>query len=701
MSDDHPKELGAAHSETDQRTRDETVNLTLLSDAQIQTLSDADAASTESIAQATASRSAHSEGDRLDRYELVKPLGQGAFAEVWLAVEDGEHGFRKRVALKILKRDVTDDETYEALLHEARVCGHLHHSNVVDVYGVGQAGTATYIAMEYIEGIPLDIILRKARRARLKVPRSVIVDLGCQVAAALDHAHRAVDHVGNPLRLVHRDLKPSNIIVSSDGVAKVTDFGLAKTTTSTQETEAGTLRGTPSYVAPEVWMGTRDFSPAVDLFALGAILWEMAVGELLFKGELPTIIGAAVNGEVDYDLQMLRLHQPELSPVMGGLLQRKPEDRTQTAREVQDVLQELGAKSPGPGGLRLFMGLAEALLDENLTLDDAVSQRALSGDRDWQRFAERVAVGADGGGGAVSVPPLESSIREEPGPTLRQQTLGAVATAGAEQTGTEELGSTRTPVVSRAPKERRLRKRKVTGAGTAKRRARGVESMLLLAALAVVVATVLLIVEPWSGPDATGLPEAPSEPVPSQAEPTIDAASGKETTLPAQSPPPLLQLDEDTRQKMEARRAASKKQREASQRADEERAAAERARAAAAEERRRAAADLQARSGGPSEDLAATSPKVEAAPVAQMGCIRIDSRGGLETWIGSTHLGRFNKGRVHRIKPGTYHVRQGIQSDFSDAVGVEGVRVKAGEMTSVLCEYGKRCKTTASVGACE
>ena len=78
-------------------------------------------------------KSNHSRGERLDRYELVHPLGQGAFAEVWLAMEDGEHGFRKKVALKILRRDVTDEETFEALLHEARVCGHLHHPNVVDV----------------------------------------------------------------------------------------------------------------------------------------------------------------------------------------------------------------------------------------------------------------------------------------------------------------------------------------------------------------------------------------------------------------------------------------------------------------------------------------------------------------------------------------------------------------------------------------
>ena len=148
-------------------------------------------------------------------------------------MEDGEHGFRKKVALKILRRDVSDEETFEALLHEARVCGHLHHPNVVDVYGVGQVGSTTFISMEYIEGVALDVILKRLRRSDLRMPLSVIMDLGIQVAMALDHAHNAKDHEGNPLELVHRDLKPSNIILSKDGLAKVTDFGLAKTTTST------------------------------------------------------------------------------------------------------------------------------------------------------------------------------------------------------------------------------------------------------------------------------------------------------------------------------------------------------------------------------------------------------------------------------------------------------------------------------------
>ena len=141
----------------------------------------------------------HAGGDRLGRYELVRVLGQGAFAEVWLAMEDGEHGFRKRVALKILKRDVTDDETYEALLHEARVCGHLHHGNIVDVYGVGQGGT-TFIAMEFIDGIPLDassseLEARPASAAQCDRRPQGLVSPAC--------AQRG-DHVGEPLRLVHR-----------------------------------------------------------------------------------------------------------------------------------------------------------------------------------------------------------------------------------------------------------------------------------------------------------------------------------------------------------------------------------------------------------------------------------------------------------------------------------------------------------------
>ncbi len=302
-------------------------------------------------------RSSFRKGQVMDRYRLVRRLGSGAFAEVWLAVEDGSHGFRKEVALKLLKRDKSDEETLAALLDEARVCGMLQHPHLVDVYGVGISSDIAYIAMEYIRGTTLGALLSKLKAKGLHLPLSVILDIGIQVCQGLDYAHTATDHNDEPLKLVHRDLKPGNLMLSKRSGVKIADFGLAKASTTSQSTEVGILRGTPGYIAPEVWGGSRDFGPHIDLFAVGAILWEMAVGSPLFHGSLPEVIGAAMHGSVGEDIQRLRLHQPMLGPVLEALLQRDPEKRTKSAWEVQVALQELREKNPAPGGLSFFLSL--------------------------------------------------------------------------------------------------------------------------------------------------------------------------------------------------------------------------------------------------------------------------------------------------------------------------------------------------------
>tara|TARA_Y100001968_G_scaffold328463_1_gene375685 strand:- start:535 stop:2577 length:2043 start_codon:yes stop_codon:yes gene_type:complete len=294
---------------------------------------------------------------RIDRYRLIRRLGAGAFAEVWLAVEDGSHGFRKEVALKLLKRDKADQETLAALLDEARVCGMLQHPHLVDVYGVGICDGTAYIAMEYVRGTTLMELLRKLSKQQLSLPLSVILDIAIEVSEGLDYAHTAEDHEGNPLALVHRDLKPSNLMLSKRSGVKIADFGLAKASTTSQSTEVGTLRGTPGYIAPEVWGGSRDFGPHTDLFAVGAILWEMAVGTPLFRGSLPEVIGSAMHGSPEEELQRLRLHQPQLASILQGLLQRDPKKRTPSAWKLLSELQQLRAKVPAPGGLSFFLSL--------------------------------------------------------------------------------------------------------------------------------------------------------------------------------------------------------------------------------------------------------------------------------------------------------------------------------------------------------
>jgi len=303
------------------------------------------------------------EGQTFDRYVLQARLGSGAFAEVWRAVETGSLGFSKQVALKILKPGRMDGETREALIHEARVCGMLHHPHLVDVYGVGEGEGTAYIAMEYVDGITLSVLQSRLAAVGMRLPTSVLLDLGIQLCEGLDYAHTATDHEGEPLHLVHRDLKPGNIMLSWTGGVKIADFGLAKATTSDQTTQAGILRGTPGYIAPEVWTGSRDFQPTVDLFAVGVMLWELAVGGSLFKGPLHPLINTVLNRPVEEELARLEQYVPSLVDVVGSCLQRDPLERTQSSWELVERLQALRNALRAPGGLELFLSLVRSVAD--------------------------------------------------------------------------------------------------------------------------------------------------------------------------------------------------------------------------------------------------------------------------------------------------------------------------------------------------
>ncbi len=296
-------------------------------------------------------------GRELGRYRLVRRVGEGGFAEVWLAMEEGEHSIRKKVALKILKEATSDQHAYESLLNEARLCGMLHHLHIVDVYGVSQADGLTFVAMEYVEGITLDRLLRRITAAEMSIPLSVILEVGIGIAEALDHSHNALDPEGRPLNIVHRDLKPGNVMLAPGLGVKVADFGLAKATTSRNETMIGEVRGTPGYIAPEVWGGTRDFGPRVDLFALGVLLWEMATGRKLFEGSMIEVMGQCMHGEEEAEMDTLRRHRPELVPIVERLLRRQPDRRTGTAWEVLVALREVLEVVHAPGGLDLFLEL--------------------------------------------------------------------------------------------------------------------------------------------------------------------------------------------------------------------------------------------------------------------------------------------------------------------------------------------------------
>lgn len=199
----------------------------------------------------------------MSRYTVEKTLGRGGMATVELAVDEQ---LGRRVAVKRLFASLAGDDVFQTrFLREARMAAGLSHPNLVAVYDVGEEDGLPYIVMEYVEGETLAELM--ARTGPLQADRAV--DLLLQICAGLEHAHAA--------GLVHRDIKPQNLLVRSDGVAKIADFGIARTLQATQLTQAGTVLGTAAYLAPEQAAGER-VTAAADIYSLGAVAYELLSG---------------------------------------------------------------------------------------------------------------------------------------------------------------------------------------------------------------------------------------------------------------------------------------------------------------------------------------------------------------------------------------------------------------------------------------
>jgi eukaryotic-like serine/threonine-protein kinase len=197
------------------------------------------------------------------RYKLERPIGQGGMASVHLGC-DVE--LDRPVAVKLIGEALADDESFRArFLREARIAAGLSHPNVVQIYDVGEEYGRPFIVMEYVEGETLAQELARAG----PLPPAEAVAQGVDVCAGLEHAHAA--------GLVHRDIKPRNLLRRSDGVVKITDFGIAHAGDGTRLTETGSVMGTAAYIAPEQATGEK-VTAAADLYALGAVLYELLTG---------------------------------------------------------------------------------------------------------------------------------------------------------------------------------------------------------------------------------------------------------------------------------------------------------------------------------------------------------------------------------------------------------------------------------------
>lgn len=322
-----------------------------------------------------------SPGSRIGRYEILARLASGGMATVYAARAQGTGGFERLVAVKVLHENLAHEGHFISMfLDEARLAARIRHSNVVPTVDVSDVcGGRYFLVMEYIEGDHLGQLLRAARRfgQRLSVP--VVLRIMTDVLSGLAAAHNLRDERGKWLGLVHRDVSPHNIMVGKDGVARLTDFGVAKADGRLTQTREGQVKGKLAYMAPEqASLGKAD--ERSDLFSVGVLLWESLTGRRLFRAPnsaamLNKILRDPIALPSRWDPQLL-----PLDPIVEQALFRDPAARFTSAEEFEATLERVADQVYGGVASRRTLGSTVArLAREKLEHDSRAISSALSG----------------------------------------------------------------------------------------------------------------------------------------------------------------------------------------------------------------------------------------------------------------------------------------------------------------------------------
>ena len=263
-----------------------------------------------------------------NRYKLDRKLGEGGMATVYRGTDTV---LRRRVAIKVLRPQYAADEEFvRRFYQEAESAARLSHPNIVNTYDVGREGDTYYIVMELVDGPSLAEIIAVDG----KLPEPVAIDYAAQICNGLAYAHRA--------GLLHRDIKPANILVTKDDVVKLSDFGIARAVSqhTMALTKPGLVMGSVYYISPEQAQG-HDLHETSDLYSVGVVLYQMLTGKLPYTGESPVTVALKHIGDPVPSLDTRELGvSPALASIVNKLLQKRPENRFQSASEVATALRE-------------------------------------------------------------------------------------------------------------------------------------------------------------------------------------------------------------------------------------------------------------------------------------------------------------------------------------------------------------------------
>ncbi len=279
-------------------------------------------------------------GYKLDRYELLCPIAEGGMASVWIARQTGKHGFQKLVAVKtILPKYAAEPVFQQMFLDEVRIASRIEHSHVTQILDVGEQHDVTYLVMEYVDGDALSKVHRAAREAGRLMHPGVLLRVMADACGGLHAAHELHGPDRRLLGVVHRDVSPQNILVSTKGVSKLIDFGIAKARNRlAEDTNAGQLKGKVRYMAPEQALG-QPVDRRADVWAVGAVLYHLLSGRAPFEGEndVKTLF-LLTSGRPP--MPMRGDVHPTVAAVVRRALSHDPGARFATAAEMQEALEE-------------------------------------------------------------------------------------------------------------------------------------------------------------------------------------------------------------------------------------------------------------------------------------------------------------------------------------------------------------------------
>jgi serine/threonine-protein kinase len=280
------------------------------------------------------------------RYEIIRTIASGGMAVVHLGRALGVGGFERLVAVKVMHPHVASEpECVDMFLDEARLAARIRHPNVVGTIDVSEDEQGVFLVMEYVEGPSFHAVLRELKKKNAERPLDVMLRIFIDALAGLHAAHELTDADGSPLHLVHRDVSPQNILIGVDGIARITDFGVARAETRLSTTQSGQIKGKFAFMAPEQ-VRMLPVDRRADVYAAGVLLWEILTGKKLVEADNELAIISQIlmqNWKLPHEVSEA-VPRP-LSDACMRAIQASPDARYPTAAAFAEAIEAAAGES--------------------------------------------------------------------------------------------------------------------------------------------------------------------------------------------------------------------------------------------------------------------------------------------------------------------------------------------------------------------